>query len=266
MVCAGPAAQRYDGGGFAKLEHAGADGLARSAQGSVSAVSVEHAGGGRTLPKQSIRLREGTADGQSTSLRSEATARQAVPSPQSAEGGGQRPEAAEANPIVGFADGAYQAVEGKDAIDSNKHLTPGQRVKSGGDALLAIAPFILKGGRLIKVVGETEEAVNVGKRLAKGWSALVRSENFALAENQAVSGLIKDGKVFAIGDPALGHADLAKKMGIELVNGRLPKGMEGFLVQKIGGKIGVIGAGINGTGTDWPISEGGKKVAEAFLK
>ena len=174
--------------------------------------------------------------------------------------------AAEANPVVGFADGAYQAVEGKDAIDSNKHLTPGQRLKSTGDALLAIAPFVLKGGRLIRMVGETEEAVNVGRGLAKGWSALVKSENFALAENQVVSGLIKDGKVFAIGDPALGHADLAKKFGIELVDGKLPKGMEGFLAQKIGGKVMVAGAGINGPGAHLVISETGKNIAQGFFK
>jgi hypothetical protein len=51
-----------------------------------------------------------------------------------------------------------------------------------------------------------------------------------------------------------------------LINGKLPPGMEGFLAQKIGGKINVAGAAINGSGAFLTISDAGKKAVETFMQ
>ena len=148
---------------------------------------------------------------------------------------------AEANPIVGFYNGATEAKTGKDAIYGSR-LGTGGRTLSGIAAVASIVP----GGSEFKAEGSILK--NTGNILKEDWFAKVGTEAIHLGENRAVSGLIKDGKVIGIGDPTLGHGELAKKLGIELVNGKLPQGMEGFLAQITGGKVGVVGAGINGAG------------------
>ena len=139
-------------------------------------------------------------------------------------------------------------------------------VKAGSGALLQAGMMIGPGGEEKTLLSAGEEAMRMGKLLKAGWFTKVGTEAIQLGENRAVSGLIKDGKVIGIGDPLLGHGELAKKLGIELVNGKLPQGMEGFLAQKTAGKVGIVGAGINGTGEELVISEAGKKVAESFFK
>ena len=173
--------------------------------------------------------------------------------------------AVELNPIVGAANGGIGLVTGHDAITHEK-LTVGQRLEAGGGAVLSATPFVFKAGKLIKVAADAEEVVDAGKVLKSGWAAAVESDKFLLAEKQAVSGIIKDGKVIGIGDAELAHRELAEKLGIQLINGKLPPGMEGFLAQKIGGKINVAGAAINGSGAFLTISDAGKKAVETFMQ
>lgn len=84
--------------------------------------------------------------------------------------------AAEMNPIVAFFHGIYQALAGKDAIDSNKKLTPGERWKSAGSAAMAAAPTVLKAGNVAKAVVETDEAV---QGIKKAESAIAETEKAA---------------------------------------------------------------------------------------
>jgi RHS repeat-associated protein len=110
-------------------------------------------------------------------------------------------------------------------------------------------------------------ASQTGTKLTEGWFTKAGTGAFHLAEKQAVSGILKDGKVIGIGDANLGHSELAKQLGIELSNGKLPAGMEGFLVRKAGGKLDIAGAGINAPGNPYlVISEAGKKTVETFFK
>jgi hypothetical protein len=81
--------------------------------------------------------------------------------------------AAEMNPIVAFFHGIYQAIVGKDAIDSNKKLTTGERWKSAGSAAMAAAPTVLKAGKVAKNVVEADE---VAQGLKKAESAVVGTE------------------------------------------------------------------------------------------
>lgn len=84
--------------------------------------------------------------------------------------------AAEMNPIVAFFHGIYQALVGKDAIDSNKKLTTVERWKSAGSAAMAAAPTVLKAGKIAKVVVETDE---VAQGLKKTESAIAETEKAA---------------------------------------------------------------------------------------
>ena len=173
--------------------------------------------------------------------------------------------AVEMNPIVGGADGAVGAITGKDAIYGNK-LTTKQRVGSGVMAAASLGPWFLKAGKLVRAASEAGDLAKSGEALESGWFAIPESGTFTLKEGQAVSGILKDGKVIGFGDAGLGHADLAKKLGIQLTNGRLPAGMEGFLVQKLGGKLDIAGAGINSTGPYLVISAAGKKAVGGFFQ
>ncbi len=80
---------------------------------------------------------------------------------------------AESNPIVGTADGAYEAATGKDAINSNKHLTTGQRWKSVASAAMSALPSVLK---IIKEVKDVMKAEEVAQSVVKTEKAIVKTE------------------------------------------------------------------------------------------
>jgi hypothetical protein len=79
---------------------------------------------------------------------------------------------------------------------------------------------------------------------------------------------VKNGKVIGIArfmETELSHAQLAKRLGIDLTKGR-PLGLEGFIVDK-GGHI--FGAGLNVIipgGNPLPISRAAEAVVKAFFR
>ena len=143
---------------------------------------------------------------------------------------------------------------------SGKKLSWWERIKSGG---LAVMPATLKfGGKALRV---GEEATKIERALKVGWFAVPKNGAFALGEKQVVMGLIKDGKIVGLADPikaGLSHAQMAEKLGMKLENGQLPKGVEGFLAEKIGGKIKSTGAGI----AEFKLSAESKKIIDSSLK
>lgn len=67
----------------------------------------------------------------------------------------------------------------------------------------------------------------------------------SLVKQTTLIGLVKEGEVIAISkalEPGLSHAQLAGKIEMKLVNGRLPAGVEGFVANGAGS---IIGGGIN---------------------
>ena|ERR1022692_2924264 len=88
----------------------------------------------------------------------------------------------------------------------------------------------------------------------------------SLAKQTTVIGIVKGGEVVAIADAMAGnglmHSDIANKIGIALVNGRLPSGVEGFTASA--GSI--IGGGINNPGGYPAISAAAEAVVRSFFK
>lgn len=76
--------------------------------------------------------------------------------------------AAEANPIVGTFDNAYQAATGKDAINPNQSISTTERVLSGVQAVAAAAPVIAKSEEV------ASEASGILKNTARGREAEAR--------------------------------------------------------------------------------------------
>jgi RHS repeat-associated protein len=142
---------------------------------------------------------------------------------------------AEINPVVGAFNGTYEAVSGKDAIDSNKELTGWQRTKSAGGAVLAVAPVVLKTGKFVKVAvaaHEAEETIQ-GIRAFKSFDAFKRVAGPA-GEGQAWHHIVEQSQVGRFGAEAIHNTENIVKVSTE-VN------------QKINGIYSSINKGITGS-------------------
>jgi RHS repeat-associated protein len=83
--------------------------------------------------------------------------------------------ASELNPVVGGFNGGYGAIKGKDAINGNQ-LTGWERVKSGGGALLAVAPVVIvKVGKVARVCAKAEGVAAKEYQAFKSFDALKRA-------------------------------------------------------------------------------------------
>ena len=84
----------------------------------------------------------------------------------------------------------------------------------------------------------------------------VSNEGMQLANNQAVMGIIQDGKIVGLADPNYGildptavdvgisHLEMANQLGIDTAGGVLPQGVEGFFVANRNGVLDISGPGV----------------------
>ena len=63
-------------------------------------------------------------------------------------------------------------------------------------------------------------------------------------------------------DAGISHAQMANELGIELVNGKLPAGVEGFFAQKLNGGLQMTGAGI----ANFKLSDSASALLNVFFK
>ena len=111
--------------------------------------------------------------------------------------------AAELNPVVGTYNNGYQAVKGKDAIDTSKTISTGERILSGVQVVTAVAPVVAKTGEAVS------ETTSILRNTARGRASEARVlQEMGLAKNTAkVTGV--EGN--AIPDALTGKASIEVK-------------------------------------------------------
>jgi RHS repeat-associated protein len=106
---------------------------------------------------------------------------------------------------------------------------------------------------------------NGGSSAGGFWMPVPQSGGMQLADNQAVMGIIQNGQIIGLGNPVaedgLSHLQMAQQLGIDTTGGVLPQGVEGFLVQKINGAVGISGGGIS----DFVLSPSAEASIQSFF-